>query len=149
MINQVTNLIQFKNLSKDEQVGFDFESHKYLYQAGPNWYDVLISEHPIADYVYRLVIQPEKFYYWENAAGYSDNQKGEDLNENTIEFLSILRPATSAEIPKPEVPEERGMMFQLGIQWKGGKFYKMHLDDVEIDPKDLLSHMDFLAGIKS
>tara|TARA_R110002020_G_scaffold56890_2_gene156989 strand:+ start:835 stop:1413 length:579 start_codon:yes stop_codon:yes gene_type:complete len=105
-MNQVTNLIQFKNLSDEQKAEFDFESYEYEFQffdEQTHW-DRLGNvkyEDPVA--VYRLVIQPEKWYYVA-ASGIRDSKPfiaiGESLEAYSV--YRILRPATAEEIPKPE-----------------------------------------------
>lgn len=107
-MNQVTNLIQWKNLSKDEQDGFDFDNYKYECQCSMNdrtdWIKRAVRLTPHSQDVYRLVIQPEKFYYWASIQG-GGVALGKDLL--VPHHRLVLRPATEAEIPKPATLEER------------------------------------------
>lgn len=111
-MNQVTNLTQYKNHTDEQKAGFDFENYKYEVQAlrDLDWFNASKSKGTNEERdqkVYRLKIDPDKWYYMENACGFSKDTKGSDLNENTIEFLTILKPATAEEIPKPETLEDR------------------------------------------
>jgi len=100
-MNQTQNLIQWKNLTEYQKAGFDFEGYKYEKQVAYDW-----KEMPhkftscVDDAVYRLVIEPDKFYYWndEDDIG-SGVKKGKDFI--TFGYKS-LRPAKPEEIPKPE-----------------------------------------------
>ena len=68
-MNQVTNLVQFKNLTDDEKAAFDFEGYDYECQMSAkddsSFYiqDPSYEEIPHNALVYRLKIEPEKWYY--------------------------------------------------------------------------------------
>ena len=101
MINQVTNLVQWKNLTDDEKAAFDFENYKYEHQleSETEWID---SSGPFADDVYRLVIEPDKWYYCGDING-CDILLGEDV---IVIADTELRPATKAEIASvSEIPQ--------------------------------------------
>ena len=105
-MNQVTNLVQWKNLTDDEKAEFDFEGYAYQFQWGEDWSGAKIT--PInsidGEHVFRLKIEPEKWYYWE-AIGLSGVTMGKDLNNPSLE--GILRPAKPSEIPEPETLEDK------------------------------------------
>jgi len=105
-MNQTTNLVQYKNLTDDQKATFDFEGYAYEFQLDDKgWKDLLVigkesfiykgslksvSGHPYNNTVYRLKIDPEKWYFWE-AIGLSGVTMGKDLNNPNLE--GIIRPA--------------------------------------------------------
>lgn len=124
MINQVTNLIQWKNLSKEDQAGFDFERYKYEWQSETIWESVNWAPlKPNSNGVYRLVIQPDKFYYMEGENG-TEIIKGGSIDNRDRKVSSVIRPATSAEMPKPATLEDRVVAeykdFEVSmLEWNG------------------------------
>lgn len=115
MINQVTNLIQFKNLSKEQQASFDFENYEYEGQdSGHGSENTKFTKilpcgktKGMAHRVYRLKIEPEKWYF----SKYLGNPHiilGKEVTYQAEEhYMPILRPATPDEQPKPLSLEDR------------------------------------------
>jgi len=107
-MNQVTNLVQWKNLLQEQKDAYDWNC-KYEWQgSGEDWY----SDDGDLDSnaVYRLVIEPGKFYYIKTDFNTSGIELGktlldqEDAGDATflLEEYKVIRPATEAEIPEPE-----------------------------------------------
>ena len=96
-MNQVTNLIQYKNLSDEQKAEFNFEGFKYERQVAYDW-EVMPTKFtsPVDDRVYHLVIEPGKYYYIEDKHGFDVRCTDIPIN------APILRPAKTSEIPKPE-----------------------------------------------
>jgi hypothetical protein len=104
-MNQTNNLVQWKNLTEDQKAGFDFEGYKYEEQHyNSNQWMGYVSHHGRdTTSVYRLVIEPDKFYYWDDGDGIGSGvKKGKDFI--TFGYKS-LRPAKPEEIPKPKKPD--------------------------------------------
>ena len=104
MINQVTNLIQWKNLTPEQQAEFDFEDYEYEAMAPLSTIWVSALTQPITPHdhtIYRLKIQPEKWYYIKfdspNSVDSYTLRGSDDLIKEP--FISIIRPATKDEIP--------------------------------------------------
>jgi len=108
-MNQITNLVQFKNLTDEEKAGFDFDGYKYEWQDHLNWHKVShINEKSNSGLVHRLVIEPDNWYYCEWSPDKSEVLEGLDLAAfNTVEDIKTVRPATADEMPKPETLEDR------------------------------------------
>jgi hypothetical protein len=105
-VNQVTNLIQWKNLTQEQKDEFDFENYKYGVQAPTNTtfsVPVTHKERPttITDFgsVYRLVIEDDKWYCTNSNC---DPQLGKDINRMGAGTFQYLSPARPDEIPQPE-----------------------------------------------
>ena len=121
-MNQTTNLIQWKNLTDEEKAGFYFENYKYEFQHGLDWIlktniDLPINGDSTNQCVYRLVIEPDKWYYcdWINVK--SEVLKGLDLAAfNTVADIKTVRPATADEIPKPERVFKDGAFYPVIYQ---------------------------------
>jgi len=102
-MNQTTNLIQWKNLTEEQKAGFDFEGYDYKMQCDLKWFDIRDFEGD--EVVYRLKIEPEKWY----CLGMGQNEQitqGKYILSSSYHTdfqTTLLRPATAAEIPKPEV----------------------------------------------
>lgn len=75
-MNQVTNLIQRKNLTQEQKDEFDFENYKY---------------------VYRLVIEDDKWYF-----AHDEVRLGKDWDKDELEEACECRPARPDEIPQQE-----------------------------------------------
>lgn len=102
-MNQVTNLVQWKNLTQEQKDGFDFENFKYEVQRltnGVDFYTSIVSMNGEANYekVYRLVIEPDKWY-----TGFINGELVTCLG-SCFDGLNpeTLRPARPDEIPQPE-----------------------------------------------
>jgi hypothetical protein len=107
-MNQARNLIQYKNLTDEESVDFDFENYKYEMQY-PN--ELLEYQEATLDIlphrVYRLIIEDDK-WYWLSSPLDVGLRQGETLDQSTIESATVLRPARKDEIPQQEkTPEEK------------------------------------------
>ncbi len=104
MMNQVTNLIQWKNLTQEQMDEFDFENYWYEWQTGSGVFCTCAkSDFSLSDNVYRLVIEDDKWYAMPEYDGmgvYKDIVKGSDIK--SPEKYINLRPARLDEIPQPE-----------------------------------------------
>ena len=86
-MNQTTNLIQWKNLTDDEKAGFDW-SYKYKFQFNRSWNNYQPSN-PCDNDVYRLKIEPDKWYYLVHGDGSTEIIIGKDLlNDDYINRLA-------------------------------------------------------------
>lgn len=112
-MNQFNNLVQWKNLTDEEKAGFDFVDYKYEVQRltnGVDFYSSIVSMNGEAnsEKVYRLVIEPDKWYAMPDPDGlyvYKDILKGSDIK--SPEKYTNLRPARPDEIPQDERTLER------------------------------------------
>ena len=116
-MNQVTNLIQWKNLTEEDQADFDFENYVYIRQKpdGMDFEPTIKAYFGLKDTdfisnqaVYRLKVEPEKWYYYGalvKGCIYEDVAQGHNLTN--LESYKILRPAKESEIPKDERTLER------------------------------------------
>jgi hypothetical protein len=96
---------QFKNLSKEDQAAHDFRGYKYEKQVAYDWETMPKAfTAPMDDRVYRLVIEPDMYYYIESIQVHFI-KLGKDL-KTTHNWLT-LRPATEAEMPEPATLEDR------------------------------------------
>lgn len=108
-MNQTTNFTQWKNLTDEQKTGFDFVNYEYEHQRSDStaWTRKSAKFIEVHDYVYRLKIQPGKWYYTENS---EMDEEGAvitgDITGNLAGYYT-LRPATAAEIPKPKNLEDR------------------------------------------
>lgn len=101
-MNQTTNLVQWKNLSKEEQAEFDFGGYRHKVQGDIKWL-LMVNDIPIGRNVYRLVIEPDKWYYCEGTTNEPEVLKGIDLAAfNQVEKVPVIRPVIEAEVSKPE-----------------------------------------------
>jgi len=121
-MNQATNLIQWKNLTDEQKAEFDFEEYRYEmqytskskgFEPAPKNADAVVNHR-----VYRLKIEPDKWYYWMQFTGRYSSQSdivlGKDLKGH-LESYDELRPATPEEIPiQPEIKEK---------DWSGDRGY--------------------------
>jgi hypothetical protein len=112
-MNQVTNTTQYKNIPEEEQAGFDFEGYRYEIQNSFNgvaFSSPSLAVVPFPNGVYRLAIQPDKYYYIEWPCDEPEIRSGNDIMaELAIDNATLVRPATEAELPepKPETLEDR------------------------------------------
>lgn len=102
-MNQVTNLIQWKNLTQEQKDEFDFD-YEYHYQGERentvSWWIPHAGLCKI-ERVYRLVIEDDKWYWIEDDNG-EQACLGEFINQKDITKALILRPARPDEIPQQE-----------------------------------------------
>jgi len=105
-LNQVTNLIAFGLLTKEEQSGFclDIKARgHYDFFDGFGWKKAVPSKLSFDEStVYRLKILPDEWYYCEldTDHGIADYVfKGHSL-KNDFSNYTVLRPITTNEIPK-------------------------------------------------
>lgn len=112
MMNQVTNLIQWKNLTQEQQDEFD-SSYTYEYQKEHSSDWVIALNPDFSDFcgelVFRLVIKDDKWYYWV-WEGESFIKLGSQVVEMHRGGYSTIRPARPNEIPHKE---ENTTNFQL------------------------------------
>ena len=99
-MNFATNLIQWKNFTEKQKEAAIFEGYKWVYQAGSGvWRSV--GDLPYNNgYVYRLVIEDDKWYYWKDIVDSSGITLGRNID---IESCPIFRPAKPEEVQK-QVP---------------------------------------------
>jgi hypothetical protein len=100
MMNQVRNLIQWKNLTQEQKDDFNFENYEYQFLSEYEWTNstVIRGESAGYDLVYRLVIEDDKYYVYEDG-GREEVFKGD---EPYLVDTKLLRPARPDEIPQPE-----------------------------------------------
>ncbi len=102
-MNQTTNLIQWKNLTQEQKADFDFENYKYEYQCRSiGWRDKTKSDAFALETVYRLVIEPDKWYYLKRQRQELEGQIIKGSNIGVVDQCFIFRPAKPDEIPKPK-----------------------------------------------
>ena len=102
-MNQATNLIQWKNLTQEQKDEFDFENYKYKMQdyiISNNWLSAR-DNCPSRQAVYRLVIEPEKWYWCKWPDGCEYPALGKSFINEIENCLGVL-PAKEHEKPKPE-----------------------------------------------
>ena len=111
-MNQLNNLIQWKNLTDEQKADFDFENYRYTIQTPTNTkffdFDQKGRPYGITDFgsVYRLVIEDDKWYT------YFSEKFSEKYTVKGYEFTNpdgaiCLRPAKPDEIPQDERTLER------------------------------------------
>ena len=103
-MNQATNLIQWKNLTEEQKADFDFKDCKYEQQLDDGSWITIEPWGAFGNIVYRLKIEPEKWYYFE-CQGQSHMVTGKLIVNQ--EDAEILRPARKDEIPKQETLEDK------------------------------------------
>ncbi|MEE9351675.1 MAG: hypothetical protein V3U78_05400 [Thiotrichaceae bacterium] len=97
-MNQATNRIIWKLLTEKEKSGFDWSyQYKFFFKKSWNYYE---PSKPHDEDIYRLKIEPEKWYYFEGER--SGVVTGSDITAQDINMLKNLRPAKPSEIPKQE-----------------------------------------------
>lgn len=102
-MNQTNNLIQWKNLTDEQKAGFDFPGYKYERQLDLDWTSSERKADALSGGVYRLVIEPDKWYYCEGTTDKPEVLKGLDLTTfNQVRNVPVIRPAKHSEIPKPK-----------------------------------------------
>jgi hypothetical protein len=119
-MNQVTNLVQWKNITKEDQAGFDFIEYRYEYQLVSSNEWSIVTAGGCGQTVYHLKIQPDKWYYCEvktmpNGRFENTIKLGEHLTAPFIEACHIVRPATSSEVPEPERVFKDGAFYP--VKW--------------------------------
>ncbi len=97
-MNQATNLIQWKNLTNAEEVDYNFKEYSYEFLEYYEWKPTKGIFSPNDHYVYRLVIESDKWYYAGSFGSYGV-YKVSDLV--CIENSSECRPANASEISQP------------------------------------------------
>lgn len=131
-MNQVTNLTQHKNIKNQED--WLFEDYKYDCQDSGNDYTNWISHNsPLTPYggdVYRLVIEPDKWYM---VSGRIDDKEalyeGYEIDKYTGHAYSI-RPARPEEIP--ESAKELTIEEQIKAQWPDKKVLMFFWDNFNV-----------------
>lgn len=120
-MNQVTNLIQWKNLTEDQRKEFNFKDYQYVSQHGEMWMHCAFesSYEGRPGTVYQLVIEEDKWYVVEETSVVAGN---------TIALCAKydgIRPAREDEIPKDEpkleeeVKEEFPNCEYVELDWHG------------------------------
>ena len=102
-MNQVSNLVQWKNHTDDEKDEFDFEKYSYQYQAGSGIWQPFTQLKdgkrrlaPDGQYVYRLKIEPEKWYAIICHAG-KYITPGSNIQKYDVASATLLRPAKPSD----------------------------------------------------
>lgn len=140
-MNQTQNRIQNMNLTPDELADFNFDQYQYQFRdhkAESGWTNHKGLIHP--GQVYRLIIQPEKWYYT-GLVGADESCletgiiKGDDIIANASDY-DFLRPATEAEIPKPATQEDR-----VKAEYGDYDVVILEFDEPDIDGVSLLCVM--------
>ena len=99
-MNQVTNLIQWKNHTDEQKKDFDFENYKYEWQTSSGVFIACAkSDFSLSVNVYRLVIDHDKWYTYSIGES-SKTIKGSELARPHKAIC--LRPAKPDEIPQQE-----------------------------------------------
>ncbi len=117
-MNQVTNLIQWKNHTDEQKKDFDFENYRYTVQTPTNtkFFGFHQKQRPVSitDFgsVYRLVIEDDKWYtYFSEKFSEKYTVKGSEFTNP--DRAICLRPAKPDEIPQDERTLER----KIEDQW--------------------------------
>lgn len=150
-MNQVTNLIQFKNLSKEQQAGFDFENYSYEGQdSGHGSENTKFTKilpcgktKGMAHRVYRLKIEPEKFYYARvktipNTRLDTTVKIGSEFSDDFIKACCDFRPATPDEQPKTEEAIPKCKTFVVAFTYRDGA-YNYYVNNVKMSKGEVRS----------
>ena len=138
-MNQVTNLIQWKNLTEEQKADFDFENYKYEFQMF-DWVPKRGSD--IAnDRVYRLVIEEDKWYFCKGI--YKKPIQGkylicENFKYKKLKVFENLRPAKRHEIPKPK---EKTLQERIQEEWLDKEVVMLEMTD----PNNSIANHEFLS----
>jgi hypothetical protein len=135
-MNQTTNLIQWKNIPDKQKAEHDFENYAYEYQNehSTDWQN-LRDDDIFQDCVYRLVIEPEKWYFLELNRGGNEVIIGSNLLKDDYSGIHpTVRPCKPDEIPKPEKTLEDRIKdeysdFDVVMCYQSGLFWSIELDD--------------------
>jgi len=135
MMNQVTNLVQWKNLTDDQKAEYDFEGYAYETQGlyDLNWFNASKSkgtDEARNQKVYRLKIEPEKWYMVDEDTGHL----GENIIGREHRFAHI-RPAKTSEIPEQEPSLENKSNAELIDNWE--KLERWVDDIVNYEPNQI------------
>ena len=123
-MNQSTNLIQWKNLTKEQQEGFDFEHGDYEIQSisvNNDWRDFLngtTKDFPYCnDTVFRLKIVDDEWYYceWNDKSSVIRQGNDSQMASKWIANCVVVRPAKPSEIPKPILHGEDLVGYLCGV----------------------------------
>jgi hypothetical protein len=105
-MNQATNRIQFIFIDSETRKDFDINRYNYeVYNTSVHQWIKFNGAGFASMSVYRLVIEPEKWYYWENKASINAVYLGEEIladYTDELESYTTLRPAKESEIPRTE-----------------------------------------------
>lgn len=104
MMNQATNLVQWKNLTQEQKDAFDFENYRYEFQNGISWTEVIPTNPRIkrnSNELFRLVIEDDKWYYCKRSVCIRV-YLGKEVLQSNHKYCKVLRPARPDEIPQPE-----------------------------------------------
>jgi hypothetical protein len=120
-MNQVTNLIQWKNLTQEQKDGHDFENYKYEVQTIQGMSDVFVEanhydrRNNTREKVFRLVIEHDKWYTYSLRDASEDCSKTVKGSEFFYPDKAIcLRPAKPDEIP---VAKEKTLEQKIKEEW--------------------------------
>lgn len=115
-MNQVNNLIQWKNLTQEQKDEFDFENYSYEVQKigsiETGWFYKQTAQTFGKD-VYRLVIEPERWYAVTGPYDHTFLSPGTEITLFYGSYNSI-RPARPDEIP---VAKEKTLEQKIQEKW--------------------------------
>ena len=99
-MNQVTNKVPYGLLSEEEQEQFSGEgNYKGLYKMySEGFWEIYTSSEFEVDMTYRLIIKDDEWYYISHSDIVEEVMQGKDINLPYDRSITILRPATPAEI---------------------------------------------------
>lgn len=147
-MNQVTNLIQHRNLTQEQKRDFNFENYKYESQGVFDWEPKLGSS--VSDVrFYRLVIEDDKWYYWHGVCisrsdgSYWDDGVCKGSEVTNIGRCSELRPAKESEIP---VSKEKTLEEKIEEKWPDKEvvmldFGNTGILEIQSGPKESNAHI--------
>jgi len=120
---------QWKNLTPEQQADHDFKNYAYEYQNAVKGWSAKDETRPEnAHIVYRLKIEPEKFYYVEE----SEDEVWKILKGSEISPINtwpVLRPAKPSEIPELIPTGEDLVGLLCGVSNQGLDTAKSHSID--------------------
>ncbi len=109
-MNQVANKVPYGLLTKDEQEAFNTKGFAYQSWVPDMWVTCVFEDSytPRNETVYRLVIEPEKYYFCKWDYGKHESiEKGSVLKLHHITSCDHLRPAKQSEKPQPVTLEDK------------------------------------------
>ncbi len=124
-MNQVTNLIQWVLLTKEQKAQFCSEAKKrgmyeFYYSVKGEWQECrgdAFCQHNKYNDVYRLKILPDEWYYQRPLEAGSEILQGKFITNNIRNCASTLRPAKPEEIPEPEPT----LLERIELRWMDNK----------------------------
>ncbi len=130
-MNQVTNLIQWKNLTEEQKADFYTKNYKYKAQTANGWEDYgsftyLSSDSAVTQkegLVFRLFIEEDKWYMM----GVTDDEPYPRLGSDyePLEVYGIFRPCKPHEIPKTK---EKTLQERIQDKWPDKEVVMLEFD---------------------